>query len=93
MSQYKTNIQIGDVEDVPVVVEYDAVPECRGSRGRYGEQLEPDIQAHIEVNSVNLVEDGREITLTTRQEERMEEEIAEWLGGMYDQDPPEGYEE
>jgi hypothetical protein len=73
-------------------VEYEYVPASRGSRGGYGEQLEPDESAHVSIIGICLVEDGREITLTSQQESRMEEEIGEWLAGMYDQDPPDGYE-
>jgi hypothetical protein len=83
MSQYKTNIEIDDVEDVPVAVEYEAVSASK---------LSPDDPGHISICQVRLIEDDREITLTSQQESRMEEEIGEWLSGMYDQDPPDGYE-
>ncbi len=89
MSQYKTNIGINGVEDVPIVVEYESVKAERGRRDEYGVPLEPDYPSHVEITSVRLVEDGREITLTNKEEDRMEEEIGDWLSGYYDQEPPE----
>ena len=47
MSEYKLNYK-----DVDYVIEYEAVPPERGSRGSMGEQLEPDYDGYIEVEAV-----------------------------------------
>ena len=60
--------------------EYTFVPFCRGATdGRYGPKIEPDEPAHVEIDGCKLDEDGREIELTRRQEETVEEEIASYL--------------
>ena len=91
MSLYHSHMEINGVEDVPIQVQYVAYPAIQGCRdGRGGLKLEPDEPAHLSIEAVNL-SDGREITLTTKQERAMEEEIAEWLCGMYDPPEPERY--
>jgi hypothetical protein len=56
------------------------VPACLGSTdGRYGPKLEPDEPAHIEITHCETVEDGHEIVLSDKQEQRICEEIAEHL--------------
>src|SRR5882724_408752 len=94
MSTYKTTMQIdsgeGD-EDVPVVVQYNAVPFSAGSTdGRHGPKIEPDEPAHIDIESVTLP-DGRDYELSKDERSSLEDEINCWLQGAYDQDPPEGY--
>lgn len=66
MGIYATNIEVDGVEDVPVAVHYDAIPFFAGrTDGKHGPKIEPDEPGRIEIESVHLVEDGREITLTT----------------------------
>ena len=91
MNHYDTHMEINGVEDVPIRVQYTAHSATQGKRdGRCGLKLEPDESAHISIEGVHA-SDGREITLTSEQERSMEDEISEWLQGMYDPPEPEGY--
>ncbi len=91
MGKYNTHLEIDGVEDVPVTVHYVSCPFIAGSRdGRGGLKLEPDEPAHIEIESITMP-DGRNYEPTTELSKRLEEEIGEWLDGMYDPPEPEGY--
>ena len=92
MSLYNTHLEIDGVEDVPVCVHYVHVPFCAGSRdGQGGLKIEPDEPEHIEIERVEGPAPNRDIELTTAQESAIEEEIADWLQGMYDPPEPERY--
>jgi hypothetical protein len=89
---YHTRLEINGVDDVPVRVTYLHVPFRRGSTdGRHGPKLEPDQEEHIEIEAVEVSADGRLVELTTAQDDALEEEVGEWLAGMYDPPEPEGY--
>jgi hypothetical protein len=91
MSIYNTHMEINGVEDVPIQVMYVSHRAIAGARdGRGGLKIEPDEPAHLEIECV-VAADGREVTLTSQQERSMEEEICDWLSGMYDEPEPEGY--
>ncbi len=90
MGLYKTHMEISGVEDVPICVHYVSVPFRAGSTdGRNGPKLEPDDEARIEIERVEGPDPNRDVELTTAQEAAMEEEIADWLHGRYDQPEPD----
>ena len=91
MSVYRTHMEIDDVEDVPVEVQYASYPGCKGSRdGRGGLPLEPDEPPCISIEGVRA-SDGTEVVLNAKQRRAMEDEIGEWIDGMYDPPEPERY--
>ena len=92
MGLYHTHMEIQGVEDVPICVHYIAVPFRAGSTdGWHGPKLEPDEDAHIEIERIEGPDPNRDVELTTAQEAAMEEEISDWLHGRYDPPEPERY--
>jgi hypothetical protein len=49
------------LDDTPITVSFDYEPEERGSRGKYGEPLEPDYPPAIDITEVIDKETGKEI--------------------------------
>jgi hypothetical protein len=96
-SQYKTTVTVGDDEqEVEISVQYTAYPFIRGARdGRYGPPIEPDDPGGIEIEGIEVVggdisapgittaSDGkRYIELSEDQEDKLNEEIGEYLDDM-----------
>ena len=50
---YLTTLNINGYE-VQAVINYEFIPACRGARGDYGMQMEPDEPAHIEFSSCQI---------------------------------------
>lgn len=48
----------GDEADVVLHIEGEYIPECRGSRDRYGCSLEPDEPAHIEYDKITATSEA-----------------------------------
>jgi hypothetical protein len=59
-------------QEIPITVEYSYSRASRGARDRYGAPLEPDEDASVEITNVTD-ERGREIELTPRETDRVEE--------------------
>lgn len=57
---YVTTIDINGYE-FDCIVDYELIPACRGGRGDYGQQTEPDEQADIEMGQVWIFTDKWEI--------------------------------
>lgn len=80
---YTTDItreSCGKEYEFEIEVTYDAIPfERGGTDGLYGPKIEPDIPAHIEINSAVIVEDGRDIELTGSEVKLIAGYIAEYL--------------
>ena len=71
-----TTIERDGVE-IEIEVEYDFEKPCRGSRGPYGEQMEPDTGPSAEIIRAVNVETGEEIELTPEEDARIVEKIIE----------------
>ncbi len=79
MATHQTCVTIGEVEDIPVTIHYEYVRACIGSTdGRFGQKIEPDEPAHVEIDRV-VGPEGREFELTFDQESRIEREIMDDL--------------
>ncbi len=87
MSRYNTHLEIMGVEDVPVTVHYIHAPFRAGKTdGKDGPKLEPDEPERIEIDWIELP-DSRAYEPTTKLKSALEDEVGDWLQGMYD--PPE----
>lgn len=63
----------------PIIIYYTCHAGCKGRRdGKYGPAIEPDEPAYIEIDHVTG-DNGREVLLTTAQENTFEELIAKEL--------------
>jgi hypothetical protein len=84
MATFRTHLELGvDGREVPVEVSYAYHRPHRGATdGRHGPPIEPDDPGGIEIDGCTLAEDGREVELTTAQEESIELDIGEWLSQM-----------
>lgn len=65
--------------EVDVIVHYDDVPACKGSRDSYGVPQEPDEPAHIEINKCISVIGNCGIVPSVAQQRDIIEQIAEHL--------------
>lgn len=52
-SGYETTIDINGYE-FDCIIDYEIEPACRGARGDFGMQMEPDIQAQISMGEVYI---------------------------------------
>ncbi len=85
MSLYKTSIPIGHIDDVPIVVSYEAHKACRGATdGPGGPKLSPDEPAWIEIDFVVLEATGHILSLSKPDADMLRERIAESLCGQAD---------
>ncbi len=68
--------------EVDVVVHYDAIPACKGSRDSYGVPQEPDEPGHIEITRCYFPSDN--LVLSDAQKRDIEDQIAEHLADERD---------
>ena len=64
--QVQFNVEIGEIEK-ELTFEFEFTPAERGSRGFYGEQIEPDTNDEMEFLAA-YDEDGEEIEITCKDE-------------------------
>lgn len=67
-----------------IEVEYNIIPASKGSRDSYGVPMEPDESADIEILQVRDAKTRCTFELTTEQEDKLKEEIAEDLSAAED---------
>jgi len=90
MATYRTTIEIDGFEDVPVTVDYDFDPPCRGSFEPGGLQIEPDDPGGIYINSVDIDDQNSALPksdLTKEMVRSLQEEIGEYLYEASQPDP------
>jgi hypothetical protein len=87
MSTFNYTLTRGpDDTEIPVTVDYDYDPPCRGYRNSYGVPEEPDDPGGIVINSVTDA-DAHEVTMTGDEIADIEEAIGEHLAELSEPDP------
>ena len=73
MSKYETTIETENEEEIEVEVDFDFQPAEKMTHDY------PGCDASLEINYVETVSGQQEIKLSVDEEERMEEEIMDWI--------------